>query len=75
MCVKVINLQTLDEFTVQHIDTPKYAVAWAYCAEHGLLSWLLDHALENTLDDACAQLPMIEGLYTWGCGDYGAMKL
>ena len=70
----VLNLATFDKMSFMDDISSEWAVAYAYCENNNLMSWLFNNRWDNTLEKAYKELPMIYGKLTVACGDW-ACKL
>ena len=70
--MKVFNLASEVEMIFDDKTSAVYGVAYAYCEENNLLSWLFEHCWDLNLDDAYRSLPITQGSRTVACGDWAA---
>ena len=66
------NALTGDEVHFDDNTVAEYAVAYAWCEEHNLMSALFYHCHALTLPEFYKTLPMIYGKQSVGCGDWMA---
>ena len=71
--IKVFNLATGDEMSFDCKTTPMWAVAYAYCEEHNLMSGLFRSAQENTFRQFVKRLPFTRGQNSLACGDWAVV--
>lgn len=69
--MRAINLINNKSFHFDKNTTPEWAVAYAYCAEKNMISWLFQETQNN--NDIYQKLPMIYGKKTVACGDWCSM--
>ena len=68
------NALTDQEVIFDDNTAAEYAVAYAYCEEHNLMSALFCHCHALTLPEFYKTLPMMYGRRSVGCGDWMAKK-
>lgn len=70
---KAINVLTDEEYSFDENTTPEWAVAYAYCAENNLLSWLFGMAQGLKAVEAYKAIGVRVGRRTVGCGDWACL--
>ena len=74
--VIVYNLLNDAEYIFDACTVPEYAVAYAYCAEHNLMSAFYNAVHENTLTEFFTKysLPFVRARHSVACGDWVAKQ-
>lgn len=72
--MKTYNLATGIEMDFDSKTASVWAVAYGYCEENNLMSWLFSHAHNNTLEEAYKKLPITIGKHSIACGDWAAVN-
>lgn len=70
--MKTINLTTEECFKFDAHTTPEWAVAYGYCSETKMLSWLFNSCVDN--NGEWQKLPFIYGKHSVLLGDWAAIR-
>lgn len=72
--MKTYNLKDDREMSFDANTTSAWAVAYGYCEDNNLMSWLFRNAQDNTLEAAFKELPIKVCKHSISCGDWAAVN-
>ena len=71
--MKTFNLIDHRELHFDDATAPEWAVAYAYCEDHNMLSWLFSACHSKDMARAYGVLPFTRGKHSIACGDWAAL--